>query len=482
MGACRPEVSLDQKYHYHDVFEALKKNRSHELIHRLGLVLDSYGVIRCAHRLKNSPLQPTEKFPILLAQIKNSVFTRLLVKHFHHLVYHQGTAYTLAALRKEFWVPQGRAAVYSVVTTCQSCKRFTSKSYRQPDNSQLPSFRLEPSSTPFMYTAVDVFGKLIIDKEKVWVLIFVDLVCRAIDFELLTNMTAAEQLNAMRCFIARRRLPHLILSDNAAQFKLLHSLLAASLATDFKWKYIPEFSQWQGGVYERQVAIVKSSLSRTFHGSALSLSATRVALAEIAAMLNNRPLTYVSEDSEDVPIAPNDFLRAVYTIPPEVTPPNNPTPTASHLVAIWKSAQETLNQFWDAWSVRYLQSLRSEKRPYAFPKATVTFPAREGHVVLIEDKPRKRGLWKIGRILQLNVSQDGEVRSATLKVGNRKFNSKKPLSEQDFKCEIIVRPLKMLYPLELPELTVGETAAPAMENDAPIPEQEEIQIDLDTDW
>ena len=58
-----------------------------------------------------------------------------------------------------------------------------------------------------------------------------------------------------------------------------------------------------------------------------------------------------------------------------------------------------------------------------------------GHVVLIGDK-LKRGQWRIGRITELNVGNDGNVRSAIIKLpsGNR-----------------IQRAVKMLYPIEATE-------------------------------
>lgn len=58
----------------------------------------------------------------------------------------------------------------------------------------------------------------------------------------------------------------------------------------------------------------------------------RTALAEVIAVLNDRPLTYISEDHIDIPITPNDFLKSRFTRLNDVTPEGPLTITASHLI------------------------------------------------------------------------------------------------------------------------------------------------------
>ena len=56
-----------------------------------------------------------------------------------------------------------------------------------------------------------------------------------------------------------------------------------------------------------------------------------------------------------------------------------------------------------------------------------------GQVVLIADKTRPRVVWKLGMIVKLFEGRDGKVRSVELKTENG----------------LIVRPISLLYPLEL---------------------------------
>jgi len=111
-------VKAEQTYHFYNIFLTLKTGKKHDLVHRLGLFLDEHDIIRCAHRLRNSALRLQEKFLILLQRAKSPHFTKLVIRHFHALVYHQGTAYTFAVVWKEYWIPARRVAASSVVTAC----------------------------------------------------------------------------------------------------------------------------------------------------------------------------------------------------------------------------------------------------------------------------------------------------------------------------------------------------------------------------
>jgi len=308
-------VRSQQRQFYSDVLTALHDKKKHDLVCRLGLFLDEDSIIRCAHHLQNANVLHGEKFPILMSC--KLYFTTLLIRYFHSLVCHQGTSYTLHSLRREYWIPQGRAAVSSVVCQCTQCKRFIAHPFPQPQDSQLPHVRLTERSQPFSHVGVDTFGPLLIEDCKFYVLLITNLICRAINLELLCDMTTDELSFAYNWFALRCRQPQFIVSDNAKQFILLHGILLSSLCSTFEWKLIPEYSAWQGGSYERIVGLTKQSLFRTFqghllNGQTLSEMVLRTVLVEILGMLNSRPLTYIGEDHKNIPLSPNDFLHASF--------------------------------------------------------------------------------------------------------------------------------------------------------------------------
>lgn len=281
-------------------------------------------------------------------------------------------------------------------------------------------------------------------------------------------MTENELLLAYRRFLACYSPTLYFVSDNAPQFKLLSEIISINFKHEFTWKFLPAFSPWQGGVYERMVALVKDSLLRTYHHTTLSHSAVRTSLVEIAGVLNSRPLTYVSEDGADTPLRPADYLKASFHLPEELSPPTQSTPTASQAVSLWKQSKETSDRFWSIWQTEYLQHLRTNQRFYDFPKNVSTVEPQTGMVVLIA-KPRvKRHSWCLGRILRLNTSDDGQIRSADIAVGTRTPGLKLT------KCPIITRPLFHLYPLELPQENSLPPIDPVHQDD------EEVVIEVET--
>ena len=96
--------------------------------------------------------------------------------------------------------------------------------------------------------------------------------------------------------------------------------------------------------------------------------------------------------------------------------------------------QKVLDAFWKIWREEYLLSLR-ERTQTKLKCGRVQSPyvPNIGDVVIIKDNT-PRGMWKLGRLVKLIISNDGQIRSAkvTLSSGN-----------------IISRPLNLLYPLEV---------------------------------
>lgn len=255
---------------------------------------------------------------------------------YHEQNFHVGTGHTLSSLRHTFWVPSGRAAVYAEIKKCVKCKRYIAQPYRQPSESELPDFRLQKSEVPFTFVGVDTFGHLWISRQKRYVMIVVDLVIRAIDLEPLRTMTANDICLAFRNIVARRSTPKLVISDNAPQLELLRQNLENQYV-NVDWKFIPELASWMAGAYERLIAPVKNSLLRTFAHQSLTDALLRSGLVKIAAVLNSRPLTYLSAYADDTPLTPNHFLKARFSMSERDTDVNLPkTPTAANLIHLWK--------------------------------------------------------------------------------------------------------------------------------------------------
>jgi len=137
-------LQWEQKEHYADVFNALETQKFHLIIKKFRLVTDQHNLLHCCGRFEFRPVPDTIKYPILLPSSKTSHLTKLIIAQAHENNFHTGTNHTLTTIWKQYWIPCGHAAVYNVIRKCNSCERYTTRPYSQPQESNLPEFRLTP--------------------------------------------------------------------------------------------------------------------------------------------------------------------------------------------------------------------------------------------------------------------------------------------------------------------------------------------------
>lgn len=426
------------------------------------IVTDSEGILRCTGRFGFSTnLTYDAKFPIYLPP--KGQITKLIILHHHVKAYHVGTQQTLAELRKRFWIPTGRRVVYFTLSShCANCKKLRNKPYRAPEIPPLPKTRLDPT-IPFENTGVDVLGPMYVkfsQQSKKWILICTCLVTRAVHLEILNDMTTEEFLAAFRLFFARRGVPKLLISDNAPQFKLLNNVYELQWMNVVKnpfcnqyfkqqqveWKWIPQLAPWAGGVYERLVALVKECMRKTFHKVTLTERQLQVATAEIEAVINSRPLNYVGPNICDDVITPNHFLRAYFPGLPEASNAIPKTPTGAVVLEAWKKADAHLNRFWEIFYGQYIAALRERVSTLKQRRIKTEATPNQGDIVMLADDGVKRGQWKLGEIIETEISADGKIRSAKVRLANG---------------ETTRRPILKLIPLE----TRLEISSPPEEED-----------------
>ncbi|CDW60678.1 hypothetical protein TTRE_0000906901 [Trichuris trichiura] len=120
---------------------------------------------------------------------------------------------------------------------------------------------------------------------------------------------------ALRRFIARKRCPSTIVSDNAKTFVGANALqqkeqLEPFLAGRyFNWKFNPPGGRNHGGAWEGLIAVAKQPLSATLCGNIVDDETMLTVLAEMEALLNGRPLTNLTDDPNCVePLTPFHLL------------------------------------------------------------------------------------------------------------------------------------------------------------------------------
>ncbi|MBA4719447.1 MAG: transposase family protein [Nitrosopumilus sp.] len=186
---------------------------------------------------------------------------------------------------------------------------------------------------PFTNTGVDFAGPLYIRypgstrSNKVWLCLFTCCVVRAVHLDLVPDMTTTAFLRCMKRFVARRGLPRRIVSDNAQTFKCAAKSITAMLSQQdvqqylsgnkVQWVFNVEKAPWWGGIFERMIKSTKRCLRKVIGRAKLHYDELITALTEIEAVINSRPLTYLSPDNLEEPLTPSHFLcgRRILNLP-----------------------------------------------------------------------------------------------------------------------------------------------------------------------
>ncbi|MBV2113425.1 MAG: aspartyl protease family protein [Candidatus Thiodiazotropha sp. (ex Ctena orbiculata)] len=183
----RQWIAYTQKSHYTTLLKAVIENKPNNLKSQLGVYVDEKGLLRCRGRLERSDINEGSKLPLLLP--KDEYFTQLIIEYIHKGCQHAGIALTLAQVRQNYWVPQGRSAVKRILKNCTVCRRWEGGPYQMPPMPPLPRERVT-ESVPFSHTGIDYFGPLFTktktEPQKMWVCLFTCLVTRAVHLELLS--------------------------------------------------------------------------------------------------------------------------------------------------------------------------------------------------------------------------------------------------------------------------------------------------------
>ena len=326
------------------------------------------GLLRVGGRLRHSPLAEEEKHPIILP--RRSEVTRMIIADQHRRLLHAGVEHTLNELRGRFWVPQGRSEVKKSLHRCAVCRNRRAAP-QPPMMADMPSERFD-TSRPFNTVGIDYLGPLTVRKfrktEKRYVLLVTCLATRAVHLEVAQSLDTDSFLMALRRFMARRGKPAKILSDNGTNFvggerelrEAVQSLDQERIADELSqsyidWRFITPAASHMGGVWERLVSSVKRALRVVLGAQIVSDEVLSSALCEVEHVINSRPLTYVSSDTDDFrALTPNHLLIGSNSphLPPGVFGPRD-----LHTRKKWRHAQALASHFWKRWSKEYLPTL-----------------------------------------------------------------------------------------------------------------------------
>lgn len=115
-----------QRNAFADELKLLQSNQQvsgKHVLSKLGLFVDTDGLIRVGGRIRLAKVSYDFKHPCLLP--KGGHFTQLIIDRAHSRVKHSGRGMTLNEVRSSgFWIVAGSRAVSSFITRCVTCRRL----------------------------------------------------------------------------------------------------------------------------------------------------------------------------------------------------------------------------------------------------------------------------------------------------------------------------------------------------------------------
>ena len=271
---------------------------------------------------------------------------------------------------------------------------------------------------------------------------------RAIHLDIVPDLTTSAFIRSLKRFSARRGLPKRIVSDNGKTFKAAARTINAIMQHEdvkqylsgrgVEWVFNIERAPGWGGFFERMVRMTKRCLKKMIGQAKLTYDELVTAVTEVEAVINSRPLSYISSDDMDEPLTPAHLLagRRLLSLPDCRVNEDDFEVSAKRLTKRMNFLSRIVENFWKRWEREYLLELRDAHR-YG-ERTSDASPLKVGDVVLIHDDNQPRGFWRLACVKSLIEGNDGHTRGAILTVispGEKRITLK--------------RPLQRLYPLEV---------------------------------
>ncbi|XP_048002533.1 uncharacterized protein LOC125239093 isoform X1 [Leguminivora glycinivorella] len=399
--------------------------------------IDANGILRVGGRLQHSSLPYSQKHQIILP--KESRVTHLIIENEHLKLLHASQKEVLSNLSQRYYIVNGLRLVKKFVNKCLTCFRLKGVTAKQLMGS-LPAGRVNIDRA-FAKVGIDFAGPILIKQSRVrsvittkgYIAVYVCFVTKAVHLELVSDLTTDTFLASFKRFIARRNVPTEVYCDNAATFKSASTQLSelyklnnnrchqmqvqnvtAKLGTTFH--FIPSYSPVFGALWEAAVKSLKYHLKRMLGSHVLTYELLYTLLVQIEGILNSRPITPMSSDTEDLSyLTPGHFLTgAPLTCYPEQDITNLP----DNRLKFWRKCTALQQHFWRYWSKQYLNVLQNR------PKWKTALPnIKVGALVILREIDTPPMTWPMARVTKVFPGQDGKVRALEVKKANGKVHT-----------------------------------------------------------
>ena len=474
-------IRIVQHEHLHEQIDQLRNNKPVKKIDKLRHLnpyLNDKDLICLTGRLQDTHLPNFVQHPIV---IPHCSLAYLIVWEIHQQHYHGSTGFVLAHVEVQYWILSSKTIAKRVQQACHKCRKFHATRATQIMH-PVPPQRVQTGMC-FVSCSLDFFGPFPLKSttqatttRQFYCHVYRCQASGAIALDLVFSRTAEEFLLSFKRLVAKYGFPRHLTSDCAPEFKKSHLELQHVIAEANKkiadegqkyrldWHFLTPYASSSGGFHEIAVREAKYALYKTIgHSTTLTVSQMSTVLAEISAILCDRPLAKSEEDAGHY-ITASDLIygRRLRQCPPgfETTP--NPNPQA--VISRHKERQDLVDRFWRLWKKTYLKSLQvyhkwEQKKPVIYV----------GQLVSLESQLTKKHCWDTYVIDSIRLGRDNLPRSATLR---RSARLSKPTRGEiisgQYKhspCEIVPSmPLSRIFPLETERPPEEASIYKALEN------------------
>ena len=440
-GAERLWISYAQRQCYGEVVSTLKEKKllpASAPLTKLQPFLDTDGppLFRVGGRLRTSHhLSDQFRSPVILPA--NHRVTQLIVGHEDERCQHgAGTDHLLSNLADRYWIIKGRQVVKSYRHRCVRCQKLWRRA-AEPKMGNFPSIWTSGPLQAFAHTGVDYAGPFLVkmgrrrSQEKHHIAAFSCLQTRACHLEVVRSLDVEGMEMALARLCHRQGRPTLILSDNGINFvatdcelrEVLRDLdqakITAGLAMQgIRWQFNPPRSPpplppprkppWPlppvpprgrarphfGGLFERVVGALKKALQSVLYKASLTDEELQTGVTQAEGMLNMRPLTVMSADTDDLtPLTPLHFVLGHVNVATALETAANSESTPVHPYHRWKVIQQLLRDVWKRW-LREMVSAMNIMTEWRRQSSTVEI----GDVFLVMDDALSRYRWPLGLV------------------------------------------------------------------------------------
>lgn len=174
------------------------------------------------------------------------------------------------------------------------------------------------------------------------------------------------------------------------------------------WIFNPPAGSHFGWIWERQICSVRKILTQLLRQQTLDDERLHTLFCEVESIINDRPITRVSNDPNDIEALTPNHLLLMKRQP--VLPPGLFQKEDLYSKRRWRQVQYLSDIFWKRWIKEYLPLLHERQKWF-----NATRNLKPGDVVLIVDDSAPRGSWLMGKVKKAICDSKGHVRRVLVK-------------------------------------------------------------------